>query len=317
MAELLFAPAASNGYRNCVGLAKGGRKLMKNLFKITTDLKRIFWKTNTLRQPWVAYEPDLIPQLDLMRQEGIDVLEEWFRWAEEWSMLLRVYGGITKNSALLEIGCGLGRTAFPLRYILSSDGSYDGFEICHDKIKFLQTTFHKAYPNFRFIWANIHNTFYNPKGQISAGDYRFPYPENSFDIVYAASVFTHMLPETTAHYFQQAARVLKPHGRCLFSFFLLDNYQPLQPRPLGFARPDFNFDHQYNNYGDDFAIVKPENPEYMTAYSLNLIKHYATQAGLELAQAPIPGLWSGSTSTWVGAQDLVVLKVSPSDYDHK
>jgi SAM-dependent methyltransferase len=127
------------------------KNLIKNIIKQFPYLRQGFLERGQLQQPWVAYEPDLLPPLDLMRQEGISVLEEWFRWAEEWSMLLRIYGGITRNSAVLEIGCGLGRTAFPLRYVLSSDGSYDGFEICHNKIVFLEQTFHKAYPNFRFI----------------------------------------------------------------------------------------------------------------------------------------------------------------------
>ncbi|WP_082803710.1 MULTISPECIES: class I SAM-dependent methyltransferase [unclassified Anabaena] len=286
------------------------KSLLKNLVKSSFHWKQTLHIKDKLQKDWVTYEPDLIPPLALMRQEGISVLEEWFRWAEEWSMFLRVYGGITNNSAVLEIGCGLGRTAFPLRYILSADGSYDGFEICQNKIKFLEQTFHKAYPNFRFIWANIHNTFYNPDGEIRASDYRFPYADDSFDIVYAASVFTHLLPEIAAHYFQETARVLKPEGRCLFSFFLLDNYQPGKPRPLGFNRPDFNFDYQYGSYGSDFALVKPDNPEYMTAYSLRLLEQFATQAGLEFVQAPVTGLWSGSASSWVGAQDLVILKKS-------
>ena len=256
----------------------------------------------------LAYEPKLLPPIELMREEGIDVLEEWFRWAEEWSMLLRIYGRITRNSSVLEIGCGLGRIAFPLRYLLSSEGTYDGFEICENKVRFLDQTFHQAHPNFRFIWANIHNTYYNPNGKILAADYRFPYPYNSFDIVFAASVFTHMLPEAAAHYFIEAAHALKPGGRCVFSFFLLDNYRPGQPRPLGFARPIFNFDHPYGDYGDDFATVVPENPEQMTAYSLRLIERFADQAGLELDQPPVPGLWSGSSQTWAGAQDLVVLR---------
>ena len=263
---------------------------------------------NSIQQPWIAYEPNLIPPLELMRQEGVDVLEEWFRWAEEWSMLLRAYGCIRRDSNVLEIGCGLGRIAFPLRYILSSEGSYDGFEICHNKVAFLEKNFSAVYPNFRFIWANINNTFYNPSGNIKAKDYQFPYAGSSFDIVFAASVFTHMLPEAAANYFEQASRVLKPDGCCLFSFFLLENYRPGEPRPLGFSRPQFNFDHPYSSYGDDFAIVEPDNPEQMTAYSLDLIKRLATQAGLELAQPPVPGLWSGTQSTWVGAQDLVILR---------
>jgi hypothetical protein len=56
----------------------------------------------------VAYEPALVPPLELMRTEGIDVLEDWFRWAEEWSMLLRAYGDLGDRSRVPEIGCGLG-----------------------------------------------------------------------------------------------------------------------------------------------------------------------------------------------------------------
>jgi hypothetical protein len=53
-------------------------------------------------------------------------------------MLVRVYGGIRRNSCALEIGCGLGRVAFPLRYLLSADGRYEGFEICRNKVEFLE-----------------------------------------------------------------------------------------------------------------------------------------------------------------------------------
>ena len=256
---------------------------------------------------WVAYEPLLIPPPQLMGTEGITVMEEWFRWAEEWSMLLRVYGGITKRSHVLEIGCGLGRTAFPLRYILL-EGRYDGFEICKEKVDFLQQNFHKAYHNFNFIWANIHNTYYNPGGEIQAVNYSFPYEDSSFDLVYAASVFTHMLPDIAAHYFKQTARVLKPNGRAIFSFFVLDNYWPGHPRPLGFARPGFNFDYSYETFGSDFRIANPNNPEEMTAYKKTLVLKYAEDAGLEMVQDPLPGFWSGSTANWIGVQDLVVLR---------
>jgi SAM-dependent methyltransferase len=260
-----------------------------------------------LPQPALAHTPELIPPPDLMNDEGIDVMEDWFRWADEWSVFLRIYGGLTLTSAVLEIGCGLGRIAYPLRYYLA-DGSYDGFEICQRKIAFLERTFHPAQPNFRFVWANVHNTFYNPEGQTPAAEYRFPYPANSFDLVYAASVFTHMLPEAAGNYFREAARVLKPRGRCVFSFFLLDHYRPGEPRPSDFGRESFAFEHRYGDYDDDFAIAVPNNPEQMTAYRLKLIESFAVHAGLEFAQAPVPGLWSGTVANWICAQDLVVLR---------
>jgi len=117
----------------------------------------------------IAYEPELVPPPALMRTEGIEVLEEWFRWAEEWSMLLRVFGRIRRDSAVLEIGCGLGRVAFPLRYVLGPEGTYDGFEIVRQKVDFLQRAFTPAHPNFRFAWADVHNTHYNPSGRVVVG----------------------------------------------------------------------------------------------------------------------------------------------------
>jgi ubiquinone/menaquinone biosynthesis C-methylase UbiE len=67
--------------------------------------------------------------------------------------LLRIYGGLTSASSVLEIGCGLGRIAYPLRYVLGK-GTYEGFDICSHKIAFLNSTLHAAHPNFRFLWAD-------------------------------------------------------------------------------------------------------------------------------------------------------------------
>ncbi len=264
-------------------------------------------KQDTFWPDWLSYDPGLIPPPELMQQEGMTILEEWFRWAEEWSMLLRVYGRITASSSVLEIGCGLGRIAFPLRFLLRQ-GAYEGFDICADKIEFLQRSFQPAWPSFRFHHADIHNTFYNPHGGIQPTEYRFPAADRSFDVVFAASVFTHMLPGNTAHYLRESARVLKPGGRCVFSFFLLDHYRPGQPRPLGFAKPDFDFEHPYGGHGDDFAMAFPQDPERMTAYRLRMIRRFAAEAGMETAGDPVPGLWSGSAEAAVGAQDLVVLR---------
>jgi SAM-dependent methyltransferase len=256
---------------------------------------------------WVAYEPALLPSLARMASEGIGVLEEWFRWGEEWSMLLRVYGNLGFSSRVLEIGCGQGRVAFALRYIIGG-GPYIGFDIDRDKIEFLQRTFHPAHANFAFYWADVRNSFYNPSGRLAASGYRFPVPDQSQDLVFAASVFTHMVPENTAHYFEESARVLGPGGRCVFSFFLLDNYVPSRPRRQGFNNPRFEFNHEYGGHRQDFATVEPSDPERMTAYRRSLIERLAREAGLRLVQEPLPGYWSGAFDHWIGAQDVVVLE---------
>lgn len=254
---------------------------------------------------WVAYEPELVPPRELMAFEGIDVLEEWFRWGEEWSVLLRAIAGLEASSSVLEIGSGLGRIAFPLRYVITN-GSYEGFEVVRQKIEFLQRVFTPKHPTFRFTWADVHNTHYNPGGTTSASDYRFPYEDDRFDLVFAASVFTHMSPKNVAHYFAEAARVLKPRGRCLFSFFLLDNFGTGDRRREPFAQPAFDF---VERDGDEagFATVHTEDPERMTAYRLSLLDRLAHQAGLKIARPPYPGYWSGATRSWIGTQDVLLL----------
>lgn len=257
-------------------------------------------------EPQLAYEPDLIPPLELMRQEGVEVVEDWFAWANEWSMLLRIYGGLSSTSNVLEIGCGLGRIAFALRGILTPGGTYVGFEIVPEKIGFLHRTFQSAYTNFQFTWADVHNTYYNPKGRTRASEYRFPYDDATFDVVYAASVFTHTLPEVAARYFRESARVLRPGGRCVFSFFLLDNYEPGRTRPSGFAHPRFDIDHEYGGWGAEFAVANTSNPEEMTGFRVRLLERLGNDAGLVLERT-LPGLWSGSYDAWVATQDVVIL----------
>jgi SAM-dependent methyltransferase len=253
---------------------------------------------------WAAYEPGLIPPPHLMALEGIEVLEEWLRWGEEWAVLLRVYAGVGRDSALLEIGCGLGRIAFSLRYYLDQ-GRYDGFEIVQPKIEFLQRQFEPTHPNFRFTWANVRNTHYNPGGAYAAASYRFPYADERFDVVFAASVFTHMTPENTANYLREASRVLRPGGACLFSFFLLDHYRPREQRPIGFNNAAFDLEHPWGE-NDGFAVADPDNPERMTGYRLSYLRELAEGAGLRIPSPPLPGYWSGAPR-YIGAQDLVVL----------
>lgn len=254
-----------------------------------------------------AYEPDLLPSPERMLDEGIEVLEEWFRWGEEWAVLLRVHAGLGADSDVLEIGCGQGRIAYSIRIVVFGEGSYEGFDINRGKIDALQSRFTPAHPRFRFHYADIHNTHYNPGGAVAPERSEFPFADASFDVVFAASIFTHMGPATTARYFAETARVLRPGGRALFSFFLLDNYLPGRPRPQGFARHDFDFDHHHAGWDEDVAIAAPDDPERMTAYRLEVIERMAADAGLELAAPPIDGLWSGRKRTWTGAQDLIAL----------
>ena len=114
--------------------------------RLPVPVKRVLRR---LRRPFsrysLAYDPALVPPPAMMAlHEGTNVLEEWFRWSHEWGIMLRIYGGVTPKSAVLEIGCGLGRIAFALRPYLW-DGRYEGFDISESKVAFLNDGFSRAF----------------------------------------------------------------------------------------------------------------------------------------------------------------------------
>src|SRR5436853_5461052 len=99
-------------------------------------------------------------------------------------------GNLRPSDRVLDVGAGLGRMAIPLTQYLSKRGRYEGFDAVKLGVEWCQERISRTYPNFRFRFADIHNTCYNPEGQIKAQDFKFPYADGSFDFVFLASVFT-------------------------------------------------------------------------------------------------------------------------------
>src|SRR5262249_603056 len=86
------------------------------------------------------------------------------------------------------------------------------------------------YPNFRFQKIDLYNKLYNPSGILKSSELRFPYEDESFDVVSLTSVFTHMMPSDVRHYLDEIHRVLRPGGRCLSTCFLLNEESKLLVR---------------------------------------------------------------------------------------
>jgi ubiquinone/menaquinone biosynthesis C-methylase UbiE len=255
-----------------------------------------------------AFEPELLPTPDLMRTEGIQTLEEWFRWAEQWVMVLKAFGGIGRNSRMLEVGCGLGRIAFPLRFELR-EGSYDGCDACTTKIDYLCRRFAPRYPHFRFHHADVSKSNYKRPTWLKSANCQLPGQDNAFDIVCAASVFTHLLPEAARNCFHEIGRVLHENGRAVIGAFLLDNFRRDRPRPLGCDKQFFDFHHFPDPaFPDSFAVPDPNNRETLTAYKQQVLIGFAAEAGLELVEPSIPGSWSGATDTFLLVEDLLVFR---------
>ena len=192
--------------------------------------------------------------------------------------------GLMPSDNVLDIGCGIGRIAIPLTSYLNSDGSYEGFDIVKKGIDWCSRHITKSFPNFKFLHIDLKNDLYNLKTENAASNFVFPYDDNNFDLVILTSVFTHMMPQDIENYMEEINRVLKPKGRCLVTFFILN----AESKEFMASGSDFNFKISYGNYSLIDKNVKEANVGYEEKYIFNLIE----RNGFSI-QEILYGFWSG------------------------
>jgi SAM-dependent methyltransferase len=129
--------------------------------------------------------------------------------------------GLRPEHRILDVGSGVGNLALGLAAYLR--GGYEGIDIHPAAVAWCQTAISPRHPTFRFHHADLASDAYNPRGSIPATTYRFPFGDCDFDFVFLGSVFTHMLPDAVEHYLREIARVLRPGGVCVASYFLLND----------------------------------------------------------------------------------------------
>ena len=203
------------------------------------------------------------------------------------------------NARVLDVGCGIGRMAIPLTKYLNKDGSYEGFDIVSMGINWLKENISLKYPNFRFQLANVFNKQYNPKGQYEGHTYNFPFENESFNFVFATSVFTHMLPQDVKNYISEISRVLKRGGKCLMTFIIL-NSESLELIENGISRLDFPY-----LYGE-YRTMDENIPERLVAYDESFIQSLSVKYGLSIEDPILYGSWCGRQNSF-RYQDIVIL----------
>jgi SAM-dependent methyltransferase len=228
---------------------------------------------------------------------------QFARWTFTWYAYLTLLCDLARDSSVLELGCSHGRTMLALVNYLVPPGRYEGLDILPEQVEFAQRVIHARYPHFNFsVASDLYNTNYNPRGKTRPDSYRFPYADGSFDVIYAASVFTHLIPPDAANYLEQSRRVLRPGGRCLFSWCILDYYRGFGTT----SQPFMELEQRLDGF-DGVAVRNAQNPEQLIAFSTSVLEKMAADAGLRIARI-IPGSWSMSHRVAVSEQDLVLFE---------
>ena len=152
-----------------------------------------------------------------------EVQDKFLSVGEQLAEFLLKLGMLAESTDFLDIGCGCGRlTRFLVKKNISS---YTGFDRHPGMIEWCQKEISPLAPNFQFDLFELKSAYDDwdkIDGKINAATFNFPYPDNSFNAILLASVFTHMPLNETAQYLLEIGRVLSPNGQVLLSVFLAE-----------------------------------------------------------------------------------------------
>ena len=221
---------------------------------------------------------------------------------KEFFEFFKELGHLKPDDAVLDIGCGTGRMAYPLTTFLSSRGRYVGFDIVPHAIDWCKGRYEHQFSNFFFYLADLYNSDYNPRGKIKGAQYRFEHKDAEFDFIFATSVFTHMLPDESQNYLNETRRVLKPSGRALLTFFVLNDESKAQ---LAAGKAIVPLKYKMNG----FYTSTPDCPENAVGYEQEDLLKMLDRAGLEL-EGPIHfGDWC-RREKFLSHQDILIVRAS-------
>jgi SAM-dependent methyltransferase len=207
-------------------------------------------------------------------------------------------GGVTPTASVLDIGCATGRIADRFANFLTEGSSFDGLDVRRGAIEKCRKRFGADHPSFRFQVADVFNTHYNPDGTAAGDEYRFPYEDGRFDFVYGLSLFTHMLPAQVSNYLRETARVLKPGGRCFFTYLLLNDHAR-----AAISGGRVGADRLQHDRGDHL-VRSEEVPEEQVAIDEEVVRTAYAEVGLSIAEVRY-GHWTGHPGA-ISRQDIVV-----------
>jgi SAM-dependent methyltransferase len=182
------------------------------------------------------------------------------------------------KSDVVELGCGCGRIARPLRDPLWDpwfEGTYVGVDIDREMIEYCRSNF--PGDRFRFILSphrsltyahgNLHGAQDTPSKSVIAD-------EQSKDFVYSLSLYSHLLETELIEYMQESYRVLRTNGTMFMTFFCIEHVE---------RGGRWTFSHRRGNA----YIESTRYPEAAVAYHETFVIDLAKECGFrEITVAP-------------------------------
>jgi SAM-dependent methyltransferase len=215
-------------------------------------------------------------------RDGLGV-GDFYKTGETIVAALKQLARFSPSDQILDVGCGLGRVAWPLARELGPDGRYDGFDTAAPYIDWCNNGLPLDPQRVNFHHVDVYSSVYNPGGRITGENLVFPWPDQTFTLTIATSLFTHLSASGTVNYLREIHRTLKKGGRLFASFFVLDP-ESLELMATRETSPSFIEVFQEGRISD------PGSPDAAIAFNIDWLHLAFLDVGYTI-DAFVPGLW--------------------------
>lgn len=136
--------------------------------------------------------------------------------------LLRWYDPAKPGTKMLDWGCGNGR--LPMGLVNSYPMlDYTGIDVIKPVIEFCNKAFKPWGKFYKFIHVDVKNSRYWSIGSVAPRNFRLPFKDGEFDVVFCNSLFTHTGDLDVAdNFIHEAHRVIKPDGMLIATWIIRD-----------------------------------------------------------------------------------------------
>jgi SAM-dependent methyltransferase len=144
-----------------------------------------------------------VPPYDLMRTTGSRTLRQYYEsgittYLPIATLAMREHINLEDNIVVLDFGCGVGRQLLQFTRNYPAP-SYHACDVHPDYVSFVK----QHYPG-----VEVKQSSFTPP---------LDYPDDTFDVIYSVSVFSHLSPEDHRRWLEELARVLKLGGYCFLT----------------------------------------------------------------------------------------------------
>ena len=270
------------------------RKLYYTLSpELRLKARQAYYAPSDLVNKMTRQKGEIVPPKGLIFTGSGDFLKQ----GKEYLEIFTEYGGLQPHHHVLDIGSGIGRMAIPIAGYLDATARYEGFDVMKVGIEWCQKNLTPLFPHFNFTHVPLKNDLYTNEGE-AAEDFRFPYEDNAFDFCFLTSVFTHMTDKQVENYLKEIHRVLKPEGRCLATFFILNEIAKHD------SNPEFQFPYDFGHY----RLMDEKVTSANVAYEQSYLEDFANQIGLKIKDFHF-GFWSHQRKAEaLSFQDIVIFE---------